>query len=191
MASSQRSNAAADLLKQLAQCSYTLDSNQRWELKVLTEAGKAVLEDGARQLVRDAGGLPLLCYRSCDGTPLSVHFRKSVELKFGPAGSKKRQISGKSAKEILVKNEFLRCQFPGGKWVTKIALKEPVSLDFDKSVPSILAVCAREWLTLRQRGHAGPAVEHYVFDRAGYTALERITRQMHAEIAGGHQGASP
>ena len=39
------------------------------------------------------------------------------------------------------------------------------------------------WSSLRQLGHKGICVEHYAFDRAGMTAIERLWRQDHAERA--------
>ena len=101
--------SSGDLLQQLAKCSHSLDSNQRLELKIFTEAGKDVLEEGARQLVRDAKGLPLLCSRSCDGTPLQVSFRQTVGI-----GSKQRRVSGKAPKELLVKMSSCGASSPVG-----------------------------------------------------------------------------
>ena len=141
---------------------------ERFGLDVAAEIVKETLEAAADQLVEEAAGWPMLCSRSCDGTPMQVsqHFTRAL-----PGSGRKVHSVGKASKEFLVKNEFLRCLLPAHGTQTRVVLKEATSLEYGKSVPAILAPACAEWKTLRQRGHTGCAVEHYVFDRAGYTAL--------------------
>ena len=50
-----------------------------------------------------------------------------------------------------------------------------------KSAAAISAVSFQDWLSLRQLGHLGCSLEHYAWDRAGLTALERLSRQWHKQ----------
>lgn len=175
-------------LRDLGKASHSLSNPERFDIDVMCEAVKETLEAAADELVEKAAGWPMLCSRSCDGTPMQV--AKYFARKLPGSGRKVRSI-GKSSKEFLVKNEFLRCRLPAEGTQTRIVLKEATSLEYGKSVPAILAPCCAQWKTLRQRGHAGCAVEHYVFDRAGYTALERMTRQMHREAEGSYGELAP
>ena len=76
-------------------------------------------------------------------------------------------------------NQFVRANLPGQGWTTQVLLAEPVPLTHGKSAPAILAASHRDWKSLRSIGHSGCCVEHYVWDRAGISALERLTRQWH------------
>ena len=150
-------------LRALGQTSHSLSKQERFELAVAAEAAKETMEAAADELVQKAAGWPMLCSRSCDGTPMQVaqHFSRTL-----PGSNRKVRYVGKASKEFLVKNEFLRCNLPAEGTQTRIVLKEPTALEYGKSVPAILAPCCAEWKTLRQRGHTGCAVEHYVWDRA-------------------------
>ena len=58
-------------------------------------------------------------------------------------------------------------------------LSEPVPLTISKQVPMILAAARRTWTSLRSLGATGCIVEHYCWDRAGISALERECRRWH------------
>ena len=174
------------VLRRLAKASGSLDTNMVRELHQSCEVCKEILNMGARDLVESAGGWPVLCSRSCDGTPMQTAARRV----HGSAGMKFHSV-GKASHELLVKNEFLRSFIHGEGWQTRVILKEATSLVHGKSAAAILGVCWPEWTTLRARGHAGPAVEHYVFDRCGYTALERVTRQHHMESCRTYRHLAP
>ena len=64
-------------------------------------------------------------------------------------------------------------------WKTAVLLAEPSVLLFGKGVNAILQSSLKEWVRVRELGHRGPVIEHYVWDRAGITALERNIRQWH------------
>ena len=133
----------------------------------------------ARELVQEADGQAILSSKSCDGTPMKVAMRSSRQL---PSG-KKVAVGGRSAHEFLVKNQFLRTRHPTKGWDTRVILAEPVSLEYGKGVNAILQASWKDWQGLRALGHKGCAVEHFVWDRAGITALERGVRQVHAKQA--------
>ena len=102
-----------------------------------------------------------------------------------PSGSRVTR-SGKHSVELLVKNQFLWC-YINGTPLTKVLLQEPMPLDHGKSCPAQLEACRKDWKSLRQHGHAGPAIEHYCFDRFGISGHERLWRQWHAMVAGSFQ----
>ena len=132
---------------------------------------------GAKDLVEKAGGrAPILNSKSSDDIPMSIVHGSSVK-----AGAKKVRRTGKAGVELLVKNQFLRALLPCGEWATRVLLQEPVSMTEGKSAAAISAVSFQDWLSLRQLGHLGCSLEHYAWDRAGLTALERLSRQWHKQ----------
>ena len=80
--------------------------------------------------------------------------------------------------EFLVQNQFLRTRHPIKGWETRVLLAEPIALAHGKSVNAILQASMKYWKWLRGMGHRGCVVEHFVWDRAGISALERGVRQM-------------
>ena len=101
-----------------------------------------------------------------------------------PSGQEVRS-SGLAASEFLVKLQWVRALHPDGSHETGVLLQEAQPLIHGKKVPDIVAACTKDWKTLRNCGHRGIALEHYVCDRAGYTALERFFRRYHQELQGG------
>ena len=130
---------------------------------------------GAQAFVSSAGQRPMLSSKSCDGTPITVVHRQT---RHQPTGKAVRS-QGKQCVEFLVQNQFLRCDMGPDGWQSRVLLAEPTPLWRGKSVPAILSAARRDWRTLRSLGHCGCAVEHYCWDRAGITALDRDTRKWH------------
>ncbi len=141
----------------------------------MAEGAKEIIRTGVRDLVEEAGGMPMLTSKSCDGTPIRVTNRTSATM---PSGRLVKS-QGSAGLEILVCNQFVRVNVPGRGWVTRVMLGEPVPLEHGKIVPAIVSASFRDWKTLRQLGHAGCCVEHYVWDRASITSLVRWVRQYH------------
>ena len=81
--------------------------------------------------------------------------------------------------DILVSNQFIRFEDPGRGWQTICILSEPVPLTKGKDVPHIMSAAQKTWHSLRALGAKGCVVEHYCWDRAGITALERMVRHWH------------
>ena len=170
------SGNAVATIQRLSQASACLDKSSMWEAKVAAEAAKEVLKRSCRDLVDEAAGMPMLTSKSCDGTPIRVTHRTSTKL---PSGREVRS-QGRAGQEFLVCNQFIRAEIPGSGWQTRVYLGEAVPLTHGKSAPSIIAASFRDWSTLRELGHHGCCVEHYVWDRASITALDRMVRQYHA-----------
>ena len=165
-------------IRKLAKASGVLDKNSDHQLAIACEASKAMLKARAKLLVEAAGRGAVLTSKSCDGTPLvaTVHYKAKLSSGESVAGH------GRAGHEFLVSNQFFRSRRADGSWNTSVTLSEPVVLSHGKSVNAILEASRAGWKTLRQMGHLGPAVEHYCWDRAGISALERLTRQWHLDL---------
>ena len=174
---SPEAQEAVRRIQTLSKASACLDSSQTWNVAVACEAGKEVLLRGAKKLVEDAAGAPVLSSKACDGTHICVAHRSSHRM---PSGKKVR-VSGRMGQEFLVKTQFLRSHFVSDGWRTCVLLSEPTRMAHGKSANAVLQASLKDWRTLRELGHVGCAVEHYAWDRAGITALERNTRQWHEQ----------
>eukprot|EP00974_Lingulodinium_polyedra_P084865 8215129-Lingulodinium_polyedra.AAC.1 len=62
-------------------------------------------------------------------------------------------------------------------------MQEATPLRWGKSVQAMGPVLLNGWQHLRSHGHLGVSIEHYSWDRAGITALERYFRQWHSQRA--------
>ena len=167
---------AAEIIRHLGFASGSLDRGDLHNLGAGCEAGKDMLLRNARRLVAGSNNLPVLSSKSCDGTPLNLAF---IERKRLPSGAKVRAQSRRGM-ELLVANQFLRTKTPQGGWDTSVLLGEAIPLTFTKIAPAVFQAAQQHWKTLRALGQRGPAIEHYVMDRCGLTALERLARQFHA-----------
>ena len=170
---------AQEVIGRLGQTSKSLtDPERKLELALGCEAAKETLLRSARDLVAQAGGKPMLASKSCDGTPIMTMHRVAHQQPHG----KKIRTAGRQCSEFLVANQFLRTRASfGAGWDTKVIIAEATPLSHGKTVPCILSASRQHWHSLRQLGHWGCAVEHYCFDRAGITALDRETRRWHLE----------
>ena len=164
---------ALDSIKRLSKPSSFLEINSQWELSTACEAAKAVLRGKAKQLVAGAGRDPVLTSKSCDGTPMLITKRHQQKLSDGT----QVRGHGQAGKEFLVSNQFFRTRDISGKVSTAVTVSEPVALAYSKSPNAIMEASRKDWQSLRFMGHYGPAIEHYCWDRAGLTMLEKLTRQ--------------
>ena len=169
-------------IKHWSQASGSLSAKELSSVASTCEACKEVLHCAVVDLIKASAGRPILNSKSADGTPCSVRVRTQASR---PSGSKVTR-SGKHSVELLVKNQFLRC-YINGKPLTKVLLQEPMPLDHGKPCPAQFEACRKDWKSLRQLGHAGPAIEHYCFDRFGISGHERLWRQWHAMVADSFQ----
>ena len=177
MASSSADAPFVDALRRCGQASGKLNDDQKKELGAVCEVVKEALVRRAQSLVSSCLGLPMLSSKSCDGTPLRVAYRTKVAA---PALIRKGvEIRGRQGVEVLVANQFLRVHHPEHGWQTAVLLREPTRLSHGKKAAAILAAAHQGWKTLRELGHQGCIVEHYVWDRAGLSALERQTKEWH------------
>ena len=121
----------------------------------------------------------MLTTKSCDGTPMNVAKRVAKVL----PSKKKCLSSGRESHEFLVQNQFLRRLDVDGTAKTSVMLSEAQALAHGKTVEAITQCCLKHWKSLRQLGHYGPSIEHYVWHRAIIEKLERTFRQWHKDLA--------
>ena len=145
------------------------------EVGAACEAAKETLLGRAREMIDSALGAAVLSSKSCDGTPIRTQFEASRQL---PSG-KRVQARGKQGRELLVSNQFIRYNDPVEGWQTCCLLSEPVPLSEGKAASAILAAARRTWRSLRSLGATHCVLEHYCWDRASITALEREVREWH------------
>ena len=98
-------DSASEVIGRMGRASGFLDDNDRLQtLPKACEVSKEVLLRGAKRLVADSGGRPMVTSKSADGTPITVVHRNTYQL---PQGKQVRK-SGHACKEFLVQNQFLR-----------------------------------------------------------------------------------
>ena len=168
---------AFDRITELGKCSAVTDKAGQRRVALGCEAFKEMLYIAARDLVDQVGKAPLLSSKSCDGTPARTVWRSTSKL---PSG-RVVHTHGHQSNEFLISNQWLRGRLAGGSLATRVLLHEPVRLVFGKTVNAIVACSLSRWCSLRKLGHVGIAIEHYAFDRAGFTKLDRMVRQWHEE----------
>ena len=74
--------------------------------------------------------------------------------------------------------QFLRTFGLDGGCRTAVLLSEPAPLK-DTTAAATSTAAQRGWTWIRELGHRGLALEHFVWDRKGFTKLERDTRRWH------------
>ena len=168
---------AFERISALGKTSAVTDTSGTRQVAVGCEAVKEMLYIAAKDLVADVGNRPMLTSKSCDGTPVRTVHRSTHKL---PSG-KTVLAHGHQSNEFMIVNQWMRARLVDESLATRVLLHEPVQLKFGKSVNAILSVCWARWFSLRQLGHHGIAIEHYAFDRAGFTKLNRLIRQWHEE----------
>ena len=155
------------------------------ECDKLTEVIKVMVAAEARQLVLEAKGRPTLCSYSNDGTPMRILKRVVTE---GVGGRVVRY--GGSGHELLVQRAIFRTRSSTGEWLTAMNMRDPLPLVHGKGGDAIFSAGVEFLQTLRQMGHQGIAVQHYVFDRALHTPLVRRFKQHHAQLALARAGSA-
>ena len=170
-----QADRAVTAITRLGRASGFQGDPDRFATGLACEAAKEMLIRRAKALIGESLGSPVLSSKSCDGTPIRTKFHASGTL---PSG-KRVKSSGKQGREILVSNQFLRFKHPVEGWRGSCLLSEPVPLTCTKSAPAILSAARKTWASLRSLGATKCCVEHYCWDRAGITALEREVREWH------------
>ena len=166
-------------IRRLADASGMLDKDDLRAIDQCAEIGKEVMRASIEQVVKASLGSPILSSKSADGTPITVMKRVCGSL---PSGQKIKR-SGRECHEFLVSNQIVRCRLPDGSTMSRCMLADPMPLSYGKSAPAIFEACSKYWTTMRQLGHAGCSIEHYVFDRFGIISHERLWRQWHSMVS--------
>ena len=187
MSSEEEVVDVVQLVTSLSRASGVLSREEERAMAKCAEVSKDVLAEGMVDLVRMAAGSPLLMSKSSDGTPVSVAARAKAMLPSGSAVSR----AGRDTPEFLVMNQMGRCVLDDGGAVTRVLVKDPIPLKHGKSVLAQFEVQRRQWKSARELGHRGCAIEHFVFDRFGISAMERTWRQWLEATSPEHDYLSP
>ena len=148
-------------------------------LSRLVEVCKQFLKRTWQTHVRMAGGGPVLCSYSSDGTPISTTQQCRSSISTG--GTVKR--FGRGTSEYLVQGMFSRYLDAQDQAQTCVVLRDPLPLTEGKAAWQLFSCCLEFGPTLREEGHLGLALHHYCFDRACYKPLTRAMIQHHRRLA--------
>ncbi len=120
------------------------------------------------------GSQPILYSYGSDGTPLTSRQRWVYRL------DQRHTVHrhGQSLTEFLIQRAHMT-YFRGGEQRFFTLVGEPVPLLFGKSAVQQFSAGRVFFPSLRVCGHRHVCLHHFAFDRAGYTALERLFRQLH------------
>ena len=160
----------------------TLSPTERHKAAQLTEGLKAFLHDQASSFVVESGVLPILRSYSSDCTPI-----KAKKRIVASAGEMRVVRVGGSGQEYLLQAGFLQYQNAQGDWKIVVVLRDPVLMSTGKGHLKLFAAGRAFLPMLRELGHRGLVVEHMVFDRAAFSALNRIFRQQQPSMQTFHQ----
>ena len=145
----------------------------------------------AKKFVADCDGRAVLFSYGSDGTPLLTRANFSHVLD----GKRVARNAGK-AEALLTERAFLRSTDGTGAPVMVILGRDPALLGDGKSAWHMFTALTRFFPLVQALCHTGIVVTHYVFDRAIWSALTRLTRQRHAlyhkvcaDQGGGSEGA--
>ena len=171
-------NVAQEIAR-FAQVVLKTDRQDGRRMACLCEAGKHVMEMEISRLVIAAAGAPCLMTYSSDCTPISSKLR--TKRKMADHATVTRE--GQQEHELLVQHAFYRYIDHMGVAHTAVLLRDPLPLTHGKGAWALFSCAADFAKTLRQRGHRGTAIQHYTFDRAAFSALQRMCKQRHIQLA--------
>ena len=102
--------AAQEVVRRLGRAShFTNDSERQIQVPLACEMFKETLLRGARNLLADAAGRPVLTSKSCDGTPITVaHHTYHLQ-----PGGKRVKTVWKQGVEFLACSQFIRTDIGG------------------------------------------------------------------------------
>ena len=145
----------------------------------MVEVVKAFMtEQEASAVEACANSRPAFKTYSADGTPVQV----TVRYQNGQGDSRIIR-RGKAGNEFFVERSYSLVFDHSGAPRVFCRFREPLSLVHGKGSWSLFACQVKFNRTLRQLGHRGIAISHYVWDRGCFSSLERLTRKHHSLLA--------
>ena len=168
-----------ELVRRLAAHAGALRRDEARDLEKACEVVKAVSKEALVELVASAGPVPMLQSCSADGTPMLVSHQLALQL---PSGQVVRR-GGKASLELLMAVQFTRLTRGNGATETVVVANDPRPLTNGKGVGRLFEAARCDWASLRQLGHRGGSIQHYVFDRAGFGKWTRRLAQWHSLVA--------
>lgn len=145
------------------------------EASKLVEVAKAFLWGKAKALVSEANGAPVLYCYGADATPVLTKCTLTAKL---PSGKRIVRKAGRGA-ELLVERAFLKTSGGAGPAKVVCLFSDPTPLSEGKGAWQHFVACCKFFPMVRNLGHKGIVVQHYVFDRAIQSAMAKRTFQRH------------
>ena len=154
-----------------------LEKSDARQVQRLAEAGKALLDECAKDLIAASHGRPVLYQYQGDGTPLKL--KSAFQVAF--AEHQKTARSGYSGVELFCQGAFVRSLDSVGNPLVACIMKEPRPMAGKTGLHAINGL--REFFpTLDEIGHRGFNIHHYSWDRAIFSACRSYARRMHTVI---------
>ena len=141
----------------------------------LTEVAKACLREKAKHLVTAAKGHALLYSYGSDGTPVLTKKTFVSHLSSGRSLVRK----GGQGVEFLIEKAFLKSFSSVGEPMVCCLTRDPRPLAKGKGAWQCFQAAVDFFPMVRTMGHKGIIVNHYGFDRALYSSLQRKMQQRH------------
>ena len=152
----------------------------------LCELSLVYMKEQVKTLVSQAGDRAVLYSYGSDATSVLSRSR----INFWLAGKRHVRV-GKECPSLLIQRAFVKTESASGQAVVRCFFQPPLPLFKGTTAWHEFSAMCAFLPTIRQLGHKAIAVSHYVFDRAVYSALERLARQRHtlyySMLAGGGQ----
>ena len=166
-------------MRRLAKAGTDLDVADTRLAHQTAEIGKATMRFTVAAFVTACAGTPPACSTSSDGTPIAVKCTAVGEV---PSGSLVR--TGRESHEFLVSHSLYRGHNQtSDELENRMIVNDAQPLTWGKSTPAQFEAMILGSKSLRQLGHTGIAVEHYIWDSAGIGALSRQCKQWHSFMA--------
>ena len=166
-----------ELIANYARPTMSLDREEDEEVARLAVILKHSMFAKARRFVEKYSRNPVLMSFSSDGTPM-LTVKRFLDMILG---KRKAHRQGGKNTELLVQRGFVKTIDASGVQEVCPMLCELVPLDLGKFALHVYSAALRFGPTLRQQGHVGIAINHYVADRALFSALELRFHQRHAQ----------
>ena len=152
----------------------------------VAEAAKQLLDESARQLIRNAHKRPVLFQYQGDGTPLKL--KHAFQVAFAKHHSHAR--SGYTGVELFCQGAFLRSYGSDGEDVLAPLLRDPRPMS-GKGALNAFNGLIEFFPTLDQLSHDGFNLHHYSWDRALFSPCRALSRKYHTSVLRKIVDASP
>ena len=152
------------------------ERSEKRDIQKLCGVAKQQLQHNYNEVVRNHDpNMVLTKFYSSDGTPLLLNRCWTRFLR-----SRKIFRHGNECQEYLVDRTFLKNESQQGDITMTVAFREPLPLRQGKTAWHLLACQQASTKSLRaELGYMGPLIEHYVWDRGYFSAMDKLTRKFH------------
>ena len=165
-------------IKSLAKACNSLSSLEQRALAKAVEISKEVMQVTVKTMVDKNIHQPMLRSSQSDGTPIRYKVREVLDV-----AGKLVTLRGKGSTEFQVGLSMYRTFSQTDGEETGALLQDPQPLTEGKKSPALFETDKHYWLSLRQLGHQGIAIEHYAWDRGCFSSLSQLWKQWHSMMS--------